>query len=452
MALRLVTADSQYLRRTTSLLDHNAAYTIAAWVVFEDDSANQGIWQHGRAEDDYDNNDTVHFKTGDSVLRIYAANAGAFDQALGTTVLSVGTWYHVALVRTTASDMDLYVNGVLDASVSIDTAGRGSSLFWSVGKFEAGNFASLRTWGMKAWQRALTAAELTREMRTASPSSSKNLHGWWPFLVANRESDYSGNGRTWTANNSPTNGEAPGIAFGVQEPIVIQPADASADVTVVPGTASLTIATFAPVLQTTVITGDASLSIATFSPVLRQDVVVPTASLTLTTFEPTIDISSGDVTVTPETSDLAITTYAPVIDISSGDVTAIPDTATLTVSMFASVLRHDVGVPTTNLTTTRYQPSLGTTVTPPPIELGITSYAPDVSSGSSSDVTVTPTTAELVLMTFAPTGVGVVRLTATEKHVLQKDFLNLVESPSEGAVEIEVVMNSDGGLRFYYVP
>jgi hypothetical protein len=37
----------------------------------------------------------------------------------------------------------------------------------------------------------------------------------------------------------------------------------------------------------------------------------------------------------------------------------------------------------------------------------------------------------------------------TEKHVLQKDFLNIVGSPTGGFVEVEFTRNADGGLRAY---
>lgn len=40
----------------------------------------------------------------------------------------------------------------------------------------------------------------------------------------------------------------------------------------------------------------------------------------------------------------------------------------------------------------------------------------------------------------------------TEVHVLRKDLLNVVASPSPGAVQVEVVIDANGGIRFYVVP
>ena len=36
--------------------------------------------------------------------------------------------------------------------------------------------------------------------------------------------------------------------------------------------------------------------------------------------------------------------------------------------------------------------------------------------------------------------------------MLRRDLLNVVGSPSIGAVEVEVVIDSDGGIRLYVVP
>lgn len=38
---------------------------------------------------------------------------------------------------------------------------------------------------------------------------------------------------------------------------------------------------------------------------------------------------------------------------------------------------------------------------------------------------------------------------ASEKHVLQKDFLHVVSSPTSGYTEVEFTRNTDGGMRAY---
>jgi hypothetical protein len=222
-----------------------------------------------------------------------------------------------------------------------------------------------------------------------------------------------------------------------------------------PDTASLTLTTFAPVVSTTdnvTVTPDtASLTTAGYEPVLVTTVTPQLAELSITAYEPTIDIDSGDVTTTPDTAALTITTFAPEVT-TTEDVTVTPDTASLTVIGLAPVLRHVITTSTTALAITRYPPSIASGLVVPTAELTLTTFAPDISIGSASDVTLTPDVASLTLTTYAPTAVTTIRLTGTEKHTLRKDFLNVVESPSEGAVEIEVVFDNDGGMRFYVVP
>lgn len=50
-----------------------------------------------------------------------------------------------------------------------------------------------------------------------------------------------------------------------------------------------------------------------------------------------------------------------------------------------------------------------------------------------------------------PTVVDDVSDAESSKVVLQKDFLNIVGSPTGGGIEIEFVRDSDGGLRAYVV-
>lgn len=49
----------------------------------------------------------------------------------------------------------------------------------------------------------------------------------------------------------------------------------------------------------------------------------------------------------------------------------------------------------------------------------------------------------------ARVAVPVVATSATEKHVLQADFVNTVSSPTGGYVEVEIVRDADGRMRFY---
>lgn len=91
------------------------------------------------------------------------------------------------------------------------------------------------------------------------------------------------------------------------------------NVTVIPGTASLTLTGFAPTVTAT----------------QNQLVKPPALALTLTTFAPNV---GTDQTVIPGTAGLTITTFAPTVAITN-NVRVIPGTASLFISPFAPTVR-----------------------------------------------------------------------------------------------------------------
>lgn len=179
-------------------------------------------------------------------------------------------------------------------------------------------------------------------------------------------------------------------------------------VTVTPGTASLTITTFVPVVTggagLTVTPGTASLTLTTFAPQVNLAVIPPTASLVLTTFAPQVNLA-----VTPATAALTLTTFAPQLRLA-----VIPATAALTLTTFAPTVTAGAGITvvpgTAALAMTAFAPATvlsdNKLVTPGTASLALSPFAPTVTA--TSHQTVTPGTAALVLTTFAPVVTGFV--------------------------------------------
>lgn len=174
---------------------------------------------------------------------------------------------------------------------------------------------------------------------------------------------------------------------------------AGGNVTVTPGVASLTLTTFAPVIQLGVVPGVTALTLTTFAPVVKLAVIPGTATLTLTTFAPTVTATQNQ-TVTPPVAALTLTTFAPVVQLG-----VIPGVASLTLTTFAPVIKLTVIPGVAALTLTTFAPTVtataNQTVTPGVVALVLTTFAPTVTGGSG--VTVIPGTATLTLTTFAPT-------------------------------------------------
>jgi len=177
--------------------------------------------------------------------------------------------------------------------------------------------------------------------------------------------------------------------------------DVTVATTVEPGVINLTLSRYAPNIVTPVtVTPDVSaLTLTTFIPVLDLSVIPPPASLALTTYAP--DVTATDfVIVTPPPASLTLTTYIPDVTIP---LVVVPPAVALTLTGYAP----DVSTPVlvtpgvTALTLTGYAPDVSTPVlvTPPVVSLTMTGYAPDI----VTPVTVTPPVVALTLTTYIPT-------------------------------------------------
>lgn len=191
-------------------------------------------------------------------------------------------------------------------------------------------------------------------------------------------------------------------------------------VTVTPGIATLTLATFAPTATASdhklVTPGLATLTTATFAPTVTasdHQIVTPgVASLVTATFAPTISVSDNK-SVTPDIATLTTATFAPTVTVAVAGVTVTPDTATLMLATFAPTVLTPVLVTpaTATLTLSTFAPAVTTpvTVTPGTASLVTSTFAPTVTTPSL----VVPATAALSLSTFAPTVTATVHVTVT---------------------------------------
>ena len=102
--------------------------------------------------------------SGNDVLRIYNYNT-IFNDARGTTVISTGQWYHLTAVFESNTSKKLYLNGVLEATITtntafptgIDTMSISSFQRDSPGAYLDGNIACAMV-----YNKALSAAEITQ--------------------------------------------------------------------------------------------------------------------------------------------------------------------------------------------------------------------------------------------------------------------------------------------------
>lgn len=152
----------------------------------------------------------LYLNSAGTNLRIENNNGGAD----GATTLTVGTWYHVALVRN-GNDRTLYLNGVVDATYN------NANSFTSAGEGFAGNGLTVFPGylsALKQYERALTQDEILQEMRTILPKSVSNIYTFSPLFRHTELQNYFGAG--WTITGTGLTDDGPPVSWGTTSLLV----------------------------------------------------------------------------------------------------------------------------------------------------------------------------------------------------------------------------------------
>lgn len=213
MSTRLTSASSEWLGRTSDVIDYNSPYTIMAWVYF--------VTLPGGLKTVFNLGNTTTGLTfdllqvgGSNEIRCASFNGGGATDTGAT--LSTATWYHLTFRRSSTTSLQVYLNGVFNVEDTGSVVGRPAVANLVIGRTDisgfAGEYNDMRVAGIKAWTAALTTTEAAAEMPHYSPVRTANLYGWWPAQVHTDLTDKSGNGRTFTGNNTPsTEADPPGV-------------------------------------------------------------------------------------------------------------------------------------------------------------------------------------------------------------------------------------------------
>lgn len=232
MALRS-NADTAFTSRTSGMVDHNAAYTVCFWGKL---SSDRNQYTHFWAASDtttdtYEDSDFIGTDGDGTTLR-----GGVYIGAVGTvatgTSLVVGTWYHIAVKRTSATDWRMYLNGVQEGiTVTRDITGRNATLGEFLHRLNGIlYFCDGAIAHYKAWNVALTDAQIASEMRTITPKRWANLVGWTPFVSSVKaDALISRVGGNWTENGTLVVEQGPPVSWGAPQSLVQIAAAAAAE-------------------------------------------------------------------------------------------------------------------------------------------------------------------------------------------------------------------------------
>lgn len=137
----------------------------------------------------------------------------------GRVLLTLGKWYFLAVsVNGAAGNMYVRAHDATTTTVKSWASG-GPTTMTPTNNTIGYNTAFAAEWlngrvaAAKIWNGvALSQAEFEAEMWQTMPARTENLIGWYP-LHSPETADYSGNGRTLTANGSPTQEGSPPIPW-----------------------------------------------------------------------------------------------------------------------------------------------------------------------------------------------------------------------------------------------
>lgn len=147
---------------------------------------------------------------GAGTYDIYITGAGfvgMWDNASPTvesSAIQLNRWYHVAVVFQSGTNASgLYIDGVNVGNTTAATFSAAATDDFHIG-FASTESALIRISALKIFTAALTLNEIKAEMQQNTPNRKANLWGWWPLWNGADANDYSGNGRHFTLNGTPT--------------------------------------------------------------------------------------------------------------------------------------------------------------------------------------------------------------------------------------------------------
>lgn len=219
MSVRLTSASSQYLDRTASVFNYNAAHTMAGWVYIVSPVASlvdTVVSVYGTDPTDVCADRAVYDSWNFTIprWRSQSQQTVVFTTSGGSIPAATGAWYYISLHRTNATQIKIGVDGTTLAFATDSVASRAASTQLLFGASRLANngtvneFANARLAYWRAWTTDLTDSELALERISPTAVKTDNLWASWPLVTHQDLSDVSGNGRHLKANGGALTTEA----------------------------------------------------------------------------------------------------------------------------------------------------------------------------------------------------------------------------------------------------
>lgn len=223
MAIRCDAAADRLLA-TANMIDVNGSFTVMFWFYISSAPAtdsfntlyianNNDIFTGDSELDGID----VTNSGGNNRIEVYCSENGTFNSTRGTTNLSNSTWYHVAIRRNSATNIQQLLNGVWEGTQTANMLGSRTitrSEFGVAGSSNTDPFNG-RFAAIKEYDAYLSDDEILNEMRHIRPVRFANLRRWLPVFPGSGErgNDYSGNNYDYTEGGTLTDEDPPPVSW-----------------------------------------------------------------------------------------------------------------------------------------------------------------------------------------------------------------------------------------------
>lgn len=207
---------TQYLTRTTNLINFNGTWARSLWVYLNSAAAYATFFASitgAQGAGDYNNSDALGI---DDTAHAHAWGVvgGSSDFPAGP-VLSTGLWVFLAEVRESATSLKLYIDGsTTPATTNVqDISARGAVGTELVSRLNAGDAVIGRIACIKQWNVSKTGAQMAAEKDYYNAVDIAGLHEVWNFPPGGSRLAGSINGYTWTATGTIADAVGPDLSL-----------------------------------------------------------------------------------------------------------------------------------------------------------------------------------------------------------------------------------------------
>lgn len=149
-------------------------------------------------------------ESGGNVRLFVAADNGTYHETVGSTNLSINTWYHLLFVRSSTTNLTAYLNGASEAvQTSTGTGQTTTRIDYGLHPQFASDDFKGRIANIKEFLDARALADAVHEQYSFDVVYPANLNAWYPTLINTRNLDFSGSGRNLTEAGTPGDADNP---------------------------------------------------------------------------------------------------------------------------------------------------------------------------------------------------------------------------------------------------